>query len=116
MSPFAYPRGQQGSPAVSKLGQNHSWALKSALSSPYVPIRERLYFAQNTRSRIPGAVLGTTYIYINLNYSSVKGARFGNNFIFLVHMCRRGIKLSLVELGCPSLMRITVEVVEAGVK
>jgi len=46
----------------------------------------------------------------------VKGARFGNNFIFLVHMCRRGIKLSLVELGCPSLMRITVEVVEAGVK
>src|SRR5215469_752877 len=60
-------------------------ALKSALSSPYVPIRERLYFARNTRSKTPRAVLGTTYIYIKLMHLSVEDVCFGNDFIFRLH-------------------------------
>jgi hypothetical protein len=60
---------------------------------------------------------------MKLMYSSVKDAHFGNDFILFPQFCRHGIKLSfsgvcgiklsLVELGCPSLMRIAVDV---GVK
>jgi hypothetical protein len=47
-------------------------------------VRERLYFARNARSRVPAAVLGTTYIYIKLRYSSMKDVHIGNNFITLL--------------------------------
>jgi hypothetical protein len=48
------------------------------------PIKEQLYFARNTRLMVPAVVLGTTQIYIKLMYSSMKGARLGNDFILLL--------------------------------
>ena len=42
------------------VGKVRLMALKSALSSPDVPIRERLYFVRNTRSRTLKSVLRTT--------------------------------------------------------
>jgi hypothetical protein len=61
----------------------HSPPVKVALPHE---IRERLYFARNTRSRITRAVWGTTQIYIKLMHLSVKDVGFGTNFIFLLHV------------------------------
>jgi hypothetical protein len=52
-------------------------------------IKEQLYFARNTRSRTPGAVLGTTCIYIKLMHLSVEDVCFGIDFISLLQFCRR---------------------------
>jgi hypothetical protein len=46
---------------------------------------EHLYLARNTRSMVPTAVLGTTYISLHLIYSSVIKSHFGNDFISFLH-------------------------------
>jgi hypothetical protein len=67
-------------------------------------IREQLYFARNTLSRVSAVVLGMTYIYIKLMNSSVKDIRFGNDFILFSQ------KFVGMELSCPFFRTIAVDI------
>lgn len=50
--------------------------------------------------------MGTTYIYIHLMYSSVKGARFGNDFILLLQQVLDRAEL---DAACLDVIRMTLD-------